>query len=332
MSSVPLSVLDTVPVFTDHGPARALRDTVELAGAVERLGYHRYWVAEHHNSPGIAVSSPAVLLARLGAATSTLRLGSGGVMLPNHPPLVVAEQFNTLAALYPDRVDLGIGRAPGTDPMTALALRRVGTPAPDDAFAAQIRELLAYLRPEDDALLRAVPETGRPPAVWLLGSSPGSARLAGSLGLPLAFAYHFAAAAAAASIEEYRAAFRPSPWLAAAHVMVAVLAVVADTDERAHWLAGPVRAGIVYALGGRPGALVPEKTAAAQHYSDFEAAAVESGLAGQVIGDEKTARELLSALVARTGADEVIVTSPIHHVEDRLRCYELLAEVVGSLP
>lgn len=330
MSSVPLSVLDTVPVFTDRDPRRALRDTVELARGVERLGYHRYWVAEHHNSPGIAVSSPAVLIAHLAAVTTTLRLGSGGVMLPNHPPLVVAEQFNTLTALHPGRVDLGVGRAPGTDPMTALALRRVGTSSPNEGFAAQIRELLDHLRPGDETLVRAVPETGEPPTVWLLGSSPGSARLAGTFGLPFTFAYHLAAGATDESLAAYRESFTPSPWLAAPHVMVSVFAILADTDEQAQRLAGPTRAAIVGSLSGRPGRLVPEDVAAAQRYSEFEAAAVESGLAGQIIGDPDTARTLLTALLAQTGADEIIATSPIHHVEDRLHSYELLAAAAAA--
>ena len=245
---VPLSVLDLAPVGQGSSPAEALRHSLRLAGEVERLGYHRYWVAEHHNMPGIASSSPAVLLAHVASATSTIRIGSGGVMLPNHAPLVVAEQFGMLEALHPGRVDLGIGRAPGTDQVTARALRRTANPFTEEEFPEQLSELLGFFDggfPDHHPYrnVTAVPGLGYRPALWLLGSSDYSAHAAGVLGLPFSFAHHFAAANTMPALAAYRASFRPSEDLARPYAMLGVAVVCAETDEEASWLAGPERAG-----------------------------------------------------------------------------------------
>jgi luciferase family oxidoreductase group 1 len=332
-AGTPLSVLDAVPVFEGTTTTAALARSVALAQRVEKLGYRRYWVAEHHNTPGQAVSSPAVLAARLASATADLRVGSGGVMLPNHPPLIVAEQFNTLAALFPGRVDLGVGRAPGTDPLTAQALRRVSTPEPAGGYAQQIRELLGYLHPADrgDAQTRAQPVVDRPPGVWLLGSSEGSARLAGELGLPLVFAHHLNADGTEAALAEYRTTFRASAWLSAPYVMVSVAAFVADTDERAEQLTGPIRLNVVRtAVSGRPVVYPSEAAAAAYAYSEFESEIAAMALRGQLVGGPELVRGLFHDLVARTGADEVIVAAPIAGAEDQVRSYELLAEIART--
>ena len=231
MIDVPLSVLDLSPVAAGTTAGQALRQTTELAVRTEALGYRRFWVAEHHNMPAIASSAPAVLIAHLAAATSTIRVGSGGVMLPNHAPLVVAEQFGTLEALHPGRIDLGIGRAPGTDQRTALALRRTMEGLSAEAFPEELGDLFGLFTGEDPrAPITAMPGRGDMPAIWLLGSSGFSAQLAGLLGLPFSFAHHFSAANTVPALALYRQSFRPSAWLQHPHAMVAVSAVCADTD------------------------------------------------------------------------------------------------------
>jgi len=250
---VPLSVLDLSPVAAGTSAGRALRQTTELARRAEELGYHQFWVTEHHNVPAIASSAPAVLLAHLAAATSTIRVGSGGVMLPNHAPLVVAEQFGTLEALHPGRVDLGIGRAPGTDQLTALALRRTTEGLSAEAFPEELADLISLFTGEDERWpILAMPGRGDMPAIWLLGSSGFSAQLAGLLGLPFSFAHHFSAANTEPALALYRENFRPSRWLDRPYAMVAVTAICADTDERAQWLSGPAALSFVQLRSGRP--------------------------------------------------------------------------------
>ena len=255
---LPLSVLDLAPVGEGSTPTQALRSSLVLAAEAERLGYRRYWVAEHHNMPGIASSSPPVLLAHAAGVTETIRLGSGGVMLPNHASLVVAEQFGMLEALHPGRIDLGIGRAPGTDQLTARALRRSpGAPAVDD-FPEQLVELMGYFSgefPEGHpyARITAVPGLGHRPELWLLGSSDYSAQAAGVLGLPFSFAHHFAAANTEPAVRAYRAAFRPSADLDAPYVMLGVSVVCAETVEEARWLAGSGALAFLRLRSGRPG-------------------------------------------------------------------------------
>ncbi|WP_428964579.1 LLM class flavin-dependent oxidoreductase [Micromonospora fluostatini] len=327
---VPLSVLDLAPVAAGTTVGAALRHTTELARRTEELGYHRFWVAEHHNMPAIASSAPAVLLAHLGAATSTIRLGSGGVMLPNHAPLVVAEQFGTLEALHPGRIDLGIGRAPGTDQVTALALRRTMQGLSAEGFPQELADLVNYFTGEQPGPIVATPGRGDMPAVWLLGSSGFSAQLAGLLGLPFSFAHHFSAQHTLPALALYRQHFRPSRWLAEPYAMVAVNAVCAETDGRAEWLAGPSALSFLRLRSGRPEPLVSPDEAAAYPYTEVEREFVLSRREGQALGSPETVRRQLTELLARTGADELMLTTLVYDVTDRVRSYELIAEQVAG--
>ncbi|WP_214408436.1 LLM class flavin-dependent oxidoreductase [Sphaerisporangium fuscum] len=337
-SPVPLSILDLATVGAGSTPAEALRTTTELARRAEEWGYHRFWVAEHHGMPGVASSSPAVILAHLGAATSEIRLGSGGVMLPNHAPLVIAEQFGTLHALHPGRIDLGLGRAPGTDQATARALRRSATPDADD-FPQQLAELTAFLDHAHPAghpyeHIRAIPGeasapgSGRPP-IWLLGSSGFSAQLAGLLGLPFAFAHHFSAANTLPALEIYRTAFQPSQVLEKPYAMIGVSAFAADTAEEA---LRRVRTGALGMLRLRRGAPTPLPTpeeAEAYLYSPIEQQFVDDWLSNVVYGEPQAVRAGLDALRERTGVDELMITANVHGGEARLRSYELIASAYG---
>jgi len=320
---VPLSVLDLVPVGSGSTPTEALRASTALIRRVEELGFQRYWVAEHHGMPGIASSSPAVLIAHLAGASSTIRVGSGGVMLPNHQPLVVAEQFGTLDALHPGRIDLGIGRAPGTDPRTAQALRRGAGSLGADDFLEQLTELASYFRGEGP--VTAVPAHGQQPAMWLLGSSGYSAQVAGLLGLPFAFAHHFSGENTDAALALYRETFRPSGVLAQPYSMIAAAVLAAETDAEAHRLALPGALQFLRLRQGTPGLVPTPEEAAAYPYSVQEQAFVDDRLAGQVIGSPDTVREGVRALVERTGVDELMVVTGAHAGADRLRSYELLA-------
>lgn len=324
MIDVPLSVLDVAPVAAGRSAGEALRHTTELARRVEQLGYHRLWVAEHHNMPAIASSAPAVLLAHLAAATSTIRVGSGGVMLPNHPPLVVAEQFGTLEALHPGRVDLGIGRAPGTDQATALALRRTMAGLGAETFPQELATLIGYLR-GDAGPIAATPHAGQSPAIWLLGSSGFSAQLAGTLGLPFSFAHHFSAANTLPALALYRQHFRPSVWLDRPYAMVAVNVVCAESDERAEWLSGPAALAFLRLRAGRPEALVSPEEAAAYPYTDLERQFIRQRNDEQAVGSPDTVRRALHELRERTGADELMLTTMVYDVADRVRSFELVA-------
>jgi luciferase family oxidoreductase group 1 len=330
---VPLSVLDLAPVTSGSSAGDALRGTIALARRAEELGYHRFWLAEHHNMPGIASSAPAVLIGQVAAATNTMRVGSGGVMLPNHPPLVVAEQFGMLTALYPDRIDLGIGRAPGTDGRTAQALRRSSAPLSADDFPQQLGELFGYFAEDDDlpegtpidGRVRAMPAQGNQPPVWLLGSSGYSARLAGLLGLPFAFAHHFSSENTLPAIALYRQSFRPSDALSEPYVLIAANVVAADDDERAEWLAGPMGLSFLRLRQGRPGLLPTPEEAAAHPYTDVERLIVDDRRAGQVVGGPERVRKGIEELLAATGVDELMVTSMIGNAADRVRSYEIVA-------
>lgn len=324
---VPLSVLDLVPVGVGSSASAALAASTALARRVEELGFRRHWVAEHHGMPGIASSAPAVLVAHLAAATSTLRVGSGGVMLPNHQPLVVAEQFGMLDALHPGRIDLGIGRAPGTDPRTARALRRGTAPLGADDFPEQLAELTAYFRGDGPVL--AVPARGQRPALWLLGSSGYSAQVAGLLGLPFAFAHHFSGENTMPALALYREAFRPSAVLDRPYAMIAASVLVADGDEEARRLAMPGALQFLRLRQGRPGLVPTVEEALAHPYTEQERAFVEDRLAGQVIGSPRTVRDGVRELVRRTGVDELMVVTGTHDPADRLRSYELLAAAVA---
>ena len=330
-----LSVLDLSPVGEGSSPRQALRNSLDLARHVERLGYYRYWVAEHHNMPGIASSSPAVLLAHIASVTSTIRVGSGGVMLPNHSPLVIAEQFGMLEALHPGRVDLGLGRAPGTDQVTALALRRTRDRIAVDSFDSELAELLGYFNgdiPADHPFSRitATPGVGYQPAIWLLGSSDYSAELAGRLGLPFSFAHHFAGGNTDAAIKVYRDAFQPSDVLTEPYLMLGVNVICADTNERAQWLAGPGRLAMIRLRTGRPGRY-PTPEEAAEHQLTPSEREVARGMGrSNVVGDVAEVRKGLTDLIERTSADELMLTTMVHGHVDRLESYRLVAEEIAQ--
>jgi luciferase family oxidoreductase group 1 len=323
LSAIPLSVLDLAPVATGSTVEQALRNSLELAQHAERLGYQRHWVAEHHNMPGIASSAPAVLIAHLASVTKTIRVGSGGVMLPNHQPLVVAEQFGTLEALHPDRIDLGIGRAPGTDQITAYALRRAFDPATDD-LPTLLTELLAFFQGTFPRVT-AVPGAGQMPAIWLLGSSDFSARLAGELGLPFSFAHHFMPQNTEPALEIYRRHFTPSPWLREPYAMVGVAVVCAETDEEAHRLHGSARLSFLRLRTGHPSTLPSPEEAAEFEYTEDQRSFVDSWTASHIVGSPTTVRAGLDELQRRTRADELILTTNVYDHSARLRSYELVA-------
>jgi luciferase family oxidoreductase group 1 len=334
LSSIPLSVLDLAPVVSGSTASAALGNSVQLAQLTERLGYRRYWVAEHHNMPGIASSAPAVLIAHLASVTEHIRVGSGGVMLPNHPPLVVAEQFGMLEALHPGRIDLGIGRAPGTDPVTATALRRGVDALSAEDFPEQLMDLLGFFSgtfPDEHPYraITAVPGRGNMPAVWLLGSSGYSAQLAGLLGLPFAFAHHFSADNTLPALRLYREAFRPSTVLDQPYAMIGVSIICAGSDEEAERLARPGILSFVRLRSGRPGPLPTPQEAADHHFTPSERRIVESRRASQVLGGPDTVRRELADLLTETGADELMVTTMVYDQADRLRSYQRVAELAG---
>lgn len=332
-----LSVLDLAPVGRGYTPADALAASLRLAQEAERLGYQRFWVAEHHNMPGIASSSPPVLIAHLAAGTSTLRLGSGGLMLPNHSPLAVAEQFGMLEALHPGRIDLGLGRAPGTDQITAAALRRTYRSDPGDDFPRELGELIGYFNdslPEGHRFQRihATPARGYQPDIWLLGSSDYSAILAGQLGLPFSFAHHFAGDNTEAAVAAYRRAFKPSARLETPYVMLGVNVVCAPTDEEAEYLAGPGALAIALLRQGKADVYPTPEEAAAYEYTPLEREIVRGWTKNHVIGDPTTVRRGLEELVARTGADELMVTTMAHSPDDRIRSLQLIADTMALAP
>jgi luciferase family oxidoreductase group 1 len=328
-SGVPLSVLDLAPVSQGSTSAQALQNTLDLARHTERLGYHRYWLAEHHNMPGIASSAPAVLIGHVAAATERIRVGSGGVMLPNHPPLVVAEQFGTLEAFHPGRIDLGIGRAPGTDGVTAQALRRSTAPLSADDFPQQLAELLRYFEePTPDQKVVAVNAPGNKPPLWLLGSSGYSAQVAGLMGIPFAFAHHFSAENTLPALALYRESFRPSAVLDKPYAMVAAAVVAADDDEYARYIAGPSGLSFLRLRSGRPGLFPSSEEAAAYPYTDLERLFIEDRARSMIIGGPDTVARGVAELLESTQADELMVTTMMHDHNDRLRSYELLTKAV----
>jgi luciferase family oxidoreductase group 1 len=331
---VPVSILDLAPVPEGSSASEALRRSTELARRAEGWGYLRYWVAEHHNMPGIASSSPAVLLAHLGAATTRIRLGSGGVMLPNHAPLVIAEQFGMLEALHPGRIDLGLGRAPGSDQLTAAALRRDATGSSGDDFPDQLGQLIAFFQgsfPADHPFrhIHALPAGSVMPDVWLLGSSGYSAQLAGMLGLPFAFAHHFSPTNTLPALELYRDRFRPSETLSEPYAVVGVAAVCADTDEDARWLHGSMQLSMLRLRTGRPGPLPSPAEAAAFGYSPSDRHLIDQTTGSHVVGDPTSVTDQLDQLIAATEADEIMVTTNVYDHAARLRSYELLADLTG---
>jgi luciferase family oxidoreductase group 1 len=328
---IPFSVLDLAPIVQGGSAADAFRNTLDLARHAERWGYLRYWLAEHHNMPGIASAATAIVIGHVAAGTTTIRVGAGGVMLPNHAPLVIAEQFGTLESLFPGRIDLGLGRAPGTDPQTARALRRDLATA-EEAFPRDVLELQSYfsaVRPGQT--IRAVPGAGLRVPIWLLGSSLFSAQLAAALGLPFAFASHFAPDHLVQALEVYREQFRPSVTLAKPYAMVGVSVFAADTAAEASRLFTSLQQQFVNLRRGTPGPLQPPDEAAARDWSDLERARLDHALSYSAVGTPALVQRSLQQLIDLTRADEVIVTSQIFDHAARLRSFEIVAEVRPSL-
>jgi luciferase family oxidoreductase group 1 len=326
LAGVPLGVLDLAPVSDGSTVGAALRATIDLARKTEDLGFTRFWVAEHHGMPGVASSSPPVLIGHIAEATRTIRVGSGGVMLPNHSSLIVAEQFGMLEALHPGRIDLGIGRAPGTDQATAQALYHGG---PDD-FPRQLTDLLGFFTgqwPENHPYqhVHAIPGEGDGPDLWLLGSSGYSAQVAGALGIPFAFAHHFMPQNTLPALDLYRKSFRPSAALEKPYSMIAAGVTCADTDSRAKFLAGASALSFLKLRTGHPGRVPTPEKAAAYPYSDMERAFIEDRQSTQYIGAPETVIEGLTDLIKQAGVDELMITTQTHDPADRLRSFELVA-------
>ena len=329
---IPLSVLDLSPVPEGSTAGQALRNSIDLARHAERLGYRRYWMAEHHNMSGIASAATAVALAHAAEATSTIRIGAGGIMLPNHAPLVIAEQFGTLAALHPGRIDLGVGRAPGSDQLTARALRRTLAGDVDD-FPRDVLELIAYFEPSQPGqAVRATPGEGLKVPVWILGSSLYGAQLAAALGLPYAFASHFAPDALMQALQVYRARFKPSAFLDKPYVTLGLGVVAADTDAEATRLASSQQQAFARLRSGRPGKLPPPVDDIDAVLTPLERATVDHALSCAVVGGPETVRRGLQAFAERTGADELMVTAQIFDHAARLRSFEIAAEAVAQAP
>ena len=328
---IPFSVLDLAPIPEGSSATDALRNTLALAQHAERLGFHRYWLAEHHNMPGIASAATAVVIAHVAAGTTSIRVGAGGIMLPNHAPLVIAEQFGTLAALHPGRIDLGLGRAPGTDPATARALRRT-LDASVDAFPDDVVELMRYFRPaEPGQQLRAVPADGQQVEFWILGSSLYGAQLAAALGLPFAFAAHFAPAMLREAIGIYRERFRPVGALSQPCVMLAINVFAAATEAMAQLLMTSLLHSFVNLRRGLPGKVPPPQADYAARLSPAEAAMLRQALACTIVGDPAQVRAGLQAFLADTAADELMISSTIFEPEARLRSFEIIADAHHSL-
>jgi luciferase family oxidoreductase group 1 len=331
---LPLSVLDLSFVTTAAPGAVAIHRTVDLARLVDRLGYRRFWVAEHHNLPSVASGAPEIMIGAIAAATRHLRVGSGGVMLPNHAPLMVAERFKVLEALHPGRIDLGIGRAPGTDPRTTLALRRRHDVRADDDFLERFQELLAWKTGSFPpghpfAAIRVMPEDVEVPPIWLLGSSDYSAMLAGEVGLGFAFAHHFASLDAAEAIGRYRDGFRPSVWLERPHAILATAVVCAETDDEAERLAATIDFNYVRRARGSYQPLVSPDEALAHAWSPAEEEARSTNRARLFVGSPDRVRAELGAFAEAVRADEIMITTAVFDHEARQRSYRLLAEAFG---
>jgi luciferase family oxidoreductase group 1 len=327
---IPFSVLDLSPITEGSDAAQSFRNTLDLAQHAERWGYNRYWLAEHHGMPGIASAATAVLIGHVAGGTRSIRVGAGGIMLPNHSPLVIAEQFGTLEALYPGRIDLGLGRAPGSDQATARALRRnLMTDA--DEFPRDVVELMDLMSEEPRQSIRAVPGKGAKVPVWILGSSLFGAQLAAMLGLPYAFASHFAPQQLMQALEVYRANFKPSAHLAKPYVMLGFNVFAADTDEEAQVRATSMQQAFVNLRSGRPGRLPPPRPGYREQAGPAERALLDSVLSCATIGSPATVREGLKSFMERTGADELMITSQMFDHQARLRSYEIASEVRQQL-
>jgi len=325
-ADIPLSVLDLAPICEGGSAAESFRNSLDLARQVEAWGYNRYWLAEHHNIPGVASAATAVLIAHIAQGTSTIRVGSGGIMLPNHAPLVIAEQFGTLEALFPDRIDLGIGRAPGSDRAASLALRRDADAAED--FPQQVRELQALLgEPAHRQTVTAVPGAGSNVPVWLLGSSTFSAQLAAAMGLPFAFAAHFAPRQMQEALRLYRTYYHPSAAWPKPHAMVGLPVIAADSDEEAARLATSAQQSILGLIRHRPTRVPAPVDSMDGRWDASEKEAVASFFGAAIIGGPETVRKGLENAIAATDADEMILHSQFYHHRDRLRSYEIVAGI-----
>ncbi|PYG32530.1 LLM class flavin-dependent oxidoreductase [Pelagimonas varians] len=324
------SLLDLSPIPEGKTAADALANSVELARAAEGFGYHRYWLAEHHNMPGIASAATAVVIGHIAAATKTMRVGAGGIMLPNHAPLVIAEQFGTLATLYPDRIDLGLGRAPGTDMATARALRR--NMVPEDSFPQDVLELIGYLGDVPaNARVQAIPGAGTNVPIWILGSSLYGAQLAAQLGLPYAFASHFAPAMLDQALEVYRRRFRPSAWLEKPHVMLAAGVCAAETDAEAAFLRSSQIRAFARLRTGTPGKLPMPSHDIEQDVPLAVMAQVKQALSCSATGSPGTVKQQLGDLIQRYQPDELMVTGMIHDPSARIRSFEIAADALNAL-
>jgi luciferase family oxidoreductase group 1 len=324
---IPFSVLDLAPIREGGDAGEAFRHSLELARQVERLGYRRFWMAEHHSMPGVASAATAVILAHIAAGTSTIRIGAGGIMLPNHSPLVIAEQFGTLEALHPGRIDLGLGRAPGTDQAAAYALRR-NLASDANQFPRDVVELIAYFRPaEPGQRVRAIPGEGLRVPIWILGSSTFGAQLAAMLGLPYAFASHFAPQQLDEALETYRLHFTPSEQLDRPYVMLGFNVFAADSDEEGEFFASSLKQAFVALRSGQPKPLQPPVENYDETLPPAQRALLDQMLSGSAIGAPETVRASIEAFVARTGADELMITSHIYDPAARLKSYEIAAAI-----
>ena len=326
----PLSVLDLVPIKIDKTPAEALTESLQLAQHADQLGYNRYWVAEHHNMVGIASAATSVVIGYLAAGTKNIRVGAGGIMLPNHSPLVIAEQFGTLESLYPNRIDLGLGRAPGTDQQTWRALRR--DPRASEQFPQDVQELQRFFEPvREGQAIQAVPGANLNVPLWMLGSSLFGAQLAAQLGLPYAFASHFAPAAMDEALQQYRHLFKPSSQLTKAYAMPCISVIVADTDEQAQYLFTSMQLRFLGMIRGQRGKLTPPVDNIESCWTPMEKAQVESMLSCAFVGSPTTVAKKLQQFINRTKADELIVSAGIFEQSARLYSYQLLAEIGRGL-
>lgn len=327
---IPFSILDLSPIADGGSASTSFRNTLDIAQHAERWGYHRYWMAEHHGMPGIASAATSVLIGHVAGGTSTIRVGAGGIMLPNHSPLVIAEQFGTLESLYPGRIDLGLGRAPGSDQTTARALRR-NLASNADEFPQDVLELMDYMSDEPRQAVLAVPGMGLNVPLWILGSSLFGAQLAAALGLPYAFASHFAPQQMMQAIELYRTTFQPSPHLEKPYVMLGYNVFAADTSEQAHFLASSAQQSFVNLRTGRPGRLPPPLPGYVENASPEIQALIRHVLACTAIGDHDQVSQQISEFIQHTGADELMITSNIFDHRARLYSYEILADVHAQL-
>lgn len=324
INDIPFSVLDLAPIVKGGTPSQSFQHSIELAQLTEKLGFKRYWLAEHHNMPGIASSATSVVIGHIAAHTTSIRVGSGGIMLPNHSPLVIAEQFGTLEAMFPGRIDLGLGRAPGTDQRTAHALRGANYTNGDD-FTEQLEQLQGYFQGTE--AVRAIPGEGATIPIWLLGSSGFSARLSAQLGMPFAFASHFSPENTLPALELYYTNFQPSEEYKEPYAMVAVNVIAADTDEEAEWLSTSIKQSFLNMMRNTPSQLQPPVENLDELMTPYEKAVLEKQLSSTIIGSPATVQKKLEKFLEETRADEIMISTMVYDHTARLHSHELVAEV-----